>query len=305
MKKLISFCIAIFLTSTLCASNFVMITDLGTSAKSIALGNIDGYSNSASAIFTNPASLTYTKGHSIALFGTTLMDQVNYYSVSFSTRIFAGTLGLGVFEQSTNNIPRTAQKTIEEDLDQTIYQIGSFDYKNSVVKASYQAMLTKKLSMGLNYSLYSIVFDGYDGTGSNFDLGLFYKLNNVGVSVFTQNIIPKQYVVFSNSNKELLPTTVSTSIVYPIKSFTVIPQVKYSKRNVLISSGLRYSPGFLPFLSLMAGYKQQLDYSLEKHQKVTLGLELRLFDLHLHYAYERSDYYLTDNNNYFSIQYNL
>ena len=36
-----------------------------------------------------------------------------------------------------------------------------------------------------------------------------------------------------------------------------------------------------------------------------VGIELRLFELYLQYAYERSDYYLTDNNNYFSIQYNL
>ena len=305
MNIVISFIYILICTSFINATNFMMISDLGVSAKSIAMGNIDGMSNSSTAIFTNPASLANSKGHSISLFATTIMDQVNYYSVSISTRMFAGTLGLGVFEQSTTNIPKTAQRAKAEDFDQTIYKIGSFDYKNSVVKASYQAMLTKRLSMGLNYSLYSIIFDGYDGFGSNFDLGFYNKFNHFGVSIFAQNILPNQYVQFSNSNKELLPTSVSTSVILPIKTLTLVPQLKYSKSELLFSSGARYSPGFLPFLSLMAGYKQQLDYTLQRHQKMTVGIELRLFELYLQYAYERSDYYLTDNNNYFSIQYNL
>ena len=305
MKIVISFIYILICASFINATNFMMITDLGVSAKSIAMGNIDGSSTSAAAIFTNPASLANSKGHSISLFATTIMDQVNYYSISMSARTFAGTVGLGVFEQSTTNIPRTAERAKEDDFDQTIYKIGSFDYKNSVVKASYQVMLTDQLSVGANYSLYSIVFDGYDGSGSNFDLGLYQKFNKLGVSIFAQNIIPNQYVVFSNSNKELLPTSVSTSIICPIKNLTLVPQLKYSKSELLFSSGARYSPGFLPFLSLMAGYKQQLDYSLKRHQKMTVGIELRLFELYLQYAYERSDYYLTDNNNYFSIQYNL
>lgn len=305
MKIIILFFIVSLINVHSYATNFMMITDFGASAKSIAMGNIDGYSNGSSAIFTNPASLKKSKGHSLSLFASTIMDQVNYYSFSLTAPLFKGTVGIGVFEQSVNGIPRTDQKSIQEDLDQTIYQVGSFDYKNSVVKASFQTMLSRRLSLGLNYSIYSIVFDGYDGTGSNVDLGLYNQFDRFGLSVFSQNIIPNQHVVFSNSNKELLPTTLSTSIIYPIKNIVIVPQLKYSKTKWLFSSGVRYSPGFLPFLSIMGGYKQQLDYSLEKHQKATLGIELRLFELHLHYAYERSDYYLTDNNNYFSIQYNL
>ena len=38
--------------SVLSATNFVSITDLGSSARSIALGNVDGYSNSADAVFS-------------------------------------------------------------------------------------------------------------------------------------------------------------------------------------------------------------------------------------------------------------
>ena len=67
--------------SVVSATNFVSVTDLGSSARSIALGNVDGYSNSADAVFSNPAALTNVHGLSVSLFSVvTLSLKILFFS---------------------------------------------------------------------------------------------------------------------------------------------------------------------------------------------------------------------------------
>ena len=62
---------------------------------------------------------------------------------------------------------------------------------------------------------------------------------------------------------------------------------------------------FLPFFDILFGYKEQLDYTSDKHQKFTFGFGLTFFTLDIYYAYERSDYFLKDHNTYVSLNYEL
>ena len=50
----------LMLFNTVYGSNFSLISDIGASAQSIALGNIEGSSRTADAIFSNPAGLYQT-----------------------------------------------------------------------------------------------------------------------------------------------------------------------------------------------------------------------------------------------------
>ena len=75
-KYLIGFCIYVFSSTITLATNFVLISDLGSSARSISLGNTLGTSHSAEAIFGNPAALNQVDGYSLSLFSTNIMNEV-------------------------------------------------------------------------------------------------------------------------------------------------------------------------------------------------------------------------------------
>ena len=78
------YCIFGLLSSTIIlATNFVLISDLGTSARSIALGNTLGTSHSAEAIFGNPAALDYVNGYSLSLFSNQCYEQLSEYLALF------------------------------------------------------------------------------------------------------------------------------------------------------------------------------------------------------------------------------
>ena len=50
------------------AAEYALISDLGTSARQIALGNVSGFSDSADSVFENPAALYRVDQFSLSLF---------------------------------------------------------------------------------------------------------------------------------------------------------------------------------------------------------------------------------------------
>ena len=137
------------------------------------------------------------------------------------------------------------------------------------------------------------------------DLGLIHLFDQYSLSVFAQNILPNSYVAYSNKKYEHIPFFISTTLNIPYRDMIFIPQLKSGQDHILTSFGFQYSPYFLPFVDLLAGYKEQLDYTRDKHRKLTIGFGLRLIGTNIYYAYERSDYFLTDHHSYLSMNYNL
>lgn len=296
------------------ATNFVLISDLGTSARSIALGNTLGTSHSAEAIFGNPAALDYVNGYSLSLFSTNVMNEVKYYNIAISSSLSSGKIAFGIYEQSVKDIP----STIFDETTREVYQNGIYDWKNTMMKVAYQTTINKKrrlqflfkglstpLSASLSYVYYKLDVDSYSGSGHNLDLGFLAQYDSIGWSVNFQNILFNQYMMYSNNTLELLPFACTVTAIIPWKEFMFLPQYKTTKNKHLISYGFSYKPSFLPFITLMTGVRQQLNYSSEIQQKQSFGIELRLSELTLNYAYERSDYYLLDHQSYFSLNYNL
>tara|TARA_B100000427_G_C15517766_1_gene598975 strand:+ start:3672 stop:4598 length:927 start_codon:yes stop_codon:yes gene_type:complete len=302
------FFIFIFFTvSHIQATYYMVISDLGISAQSIALGNIHGYSSSSEAIFSNPASLINSQDYSFSIFSSKVMNEVDYLQLSLTADIDFGSIGAGVYHQKVTDIPATYQY-MDSNVGQTkIQQIGSYAYKNSLYKIAYQSPVFKQSSLGISFNYYHISVDTVKGSGTNFDIGIITPLpfNSIKTSFYAQNIIPNRRVNYSNNQSELLPFIFSSSIIIPIYHLTLIPQISYQKSQVLFSSGLSYTPAFLPYIDLLAGYKQQLDYLSNKHQKLTFGFGLTLFALDIYYAYERSDYFFEDHNTYVSLNYEL
>ncbi|MDC0036806.1 hypothetical protein OAJ27_01010 [bacterium] len=301
MKTLISFFITIYLLASLSlfATDYTMITDLGSSARSIALGNVYGYADSAEAVFANPASFTAVNKYTVSVFSTKLMNEVQYFNGAISVPTRFGTLAAGIYEQSVSNITSTTRSSYKA------VQSGSYDYKNSVFKLAYQENISANLSVGITFSHYNMTVEQYSAAGSNLDAGLLASFERFKLSIYAQNILLNQSVVFSNDTSERLPFTLSTTAIIPVHSFTLLPQLKLARGQALLSSGLSFRPGFLPLLTVNAGYNEKLDYIAQKHKSATLGASLQLLTLDLHVAYERSEHIEMDHNMYASFSYRL
>tara|TARA_B100000427_G_scaffold143603_1_gene119562 strand:+ start:3141 stop:4055 length:915 start_codon:yes stop_codon:yes gene_type:complete len=288
------------------AAYHTMISDLGISAQSIALGNTHSFNSSSETIFSNPAALVFSHGHSFSIFSTNLNDGgVNYLQLSLSSNTDFGTIGAGVYHQKVADIPKTAEyfnSIINQD---KIYTVGYYGYKNSIYTLAYQTSLLQNVSVGLNFNYYNVSVDTYRGTGNNIDLGILFPVKHSLISIYTQNIIPNRSVNYSHNKSDLLPFIGSISSYIPIYKVIFIPQITYQKSLILMSSGLSYSPAFLPYIKLLGGYKEQLDYTSNKHRKFTFGFGFTFFALDIFYAYERSDYYLKDHHTYISLNYQL
>ena len=59
-----------------------MLTELGSSARLIATGGVEGFNYGAKSIFENPASLSRVYRRSLSAFTTELMDEVTYLNVN-------------------------------------------------------------------------------------------------------------------------------------------------------------------------------------------------------------------------------
>jgi len=286
--------------------SFSMISDIGSSAQAIALGNIEGQSRTASAIFSNPAGLYPIRGYSFSLFQTTVMNDINYLNFALSKKTPLGTIGFGHYMATINDIAHTMIDETTQEF--TIKE--NFDYKNSVTKLSYQTNIFRRLKLGLNLSKYSVDFHSLKANGFGVDLGALYILPFATFSAYAQNINQGE-IIYKDSNnpdyegKETLPLSISTSMRLQLWDFIFFPQVKFMNGSMLPSAGVQYAPGFIPYLKFNMGYRQLLDYANQVHNKASVGMDLKLLSITAHYAYERSEYHLQDHMSYFSLSYNF
>ena len=90
-------------------SDFDIISKIGTSAKSIGIGNITGVHYSSNDIFGNPANIYAVKDTNISLFSTQFINEVNYKAFTISKRFDFGSIGLGYMSKSIGDITHTGE----------------------------------------------------------------------------------------------------------------------------------------------------------------------------------------------------
>ncbi|MGA0241956.1 MAG: hypothetical protein ACO3K7_03025 [Candidatus Marinamargulisbacteria bacterium] len=282
-------------------ASYFMITDLGSSAEMIRKGNIEGFSAGANSVFENPAGLYRVNTLSTSVFATTIMKEVNYRNVSLAFKSSIGVIAVGYMDAGVDDIITTTM-----DSNKNVVANGTFSYKNRVIKVGYQNTVTDQLHWGVNAVGYMNELHTYSGTGYNIDAGLIYLLSNLEVSLFARNLIPMQ-VTYSDSEdktysgKEDMPLQTILSLGYGWGDLDMMGQFKYDGVNTLIGAGLDYTPGFLwDALTLSVGYKEfsVLDST---DNTMTFGVGLNLFGLSLDYAYEKSDHFEYDANNFASV----
>ncbi len=304
-NTILCFLIILF-SSSVIGNNFAVISDIGASAQAIAIGNIDGSSRSANAIFSNPAGLYRVHSYSLSLFQTTIMNEIDYLNIALCKNTKFGKIGLGYYSATVDNIPFTGihPKTNE------FYVKEQFTYNNLVTKLAYQKQLTRRLQLGLNLTKYKVQFHDVKAEGYGVDFGILRIFKYFTLSTYVQNI-NKGTINYKDASddtynsSETAPLSVSSSLRIILWNFIVYPQLKYQQNFYLPSLGIQYNPGFLPFLKFNVGYRELLDYTSQKHSRASLGFDLKLLNLMFHYAYERSDYILHDHISYFSLTYDF
>lgn len=289
----------LFLPCTIvCAADYLMISDIGTSAETIGMGSVEGFNQSASTIFENPAGLYKIPHQSLALFSSTIMDEIHYSNVALSTSTKYGSFGIGFMQATVFGLQHTA---IDDDTDGSVISEEAFDYKNTMYKFSYQRMIRSNVSFGASSVFYNSQFYDVRGSGYDFDAGLILDRGYFSASLFARNILPHGKVKFNENRIEPLPFQLIGSTKWSLNRVDIMPQLKVQQSNILPSLGFRYNPEFLPFIEFLAGYKSHLTATNKNRENLTFGFGLNLYGLHFNYAYERSDYIPLDNKSYFSI----
>lgn len=290
------------------AASYLMITDLGASAEIIRRGNIEGFSSGAASIFENPAGLYRVNHISTSVFASELMNEVTYRNVALAINTSFGVIGIGYMDAGVDDLIVTRLEG--EGSNASVVADGVFSYMNRVIKVGYQRSFTNTFHLGVNVSGYLNEIHSYTGTGYSADAGVIYQLGLLEMSLFARNIIPMK-VKYTDAKdpryvgEEDLPLQGVFSMAYPFGDLSVMGQYKYDGVNTLMSAGLEYSPGFLfNMLTLSAGYKE---FSvLEKVSNTfSLGAGLKVFGLFIDYAYEKSDHFEYDANNFASVGFNF
>lgn len=288
-----------FSTVTFSAS-YLMITELGSSAEMIRRGNVEGFSKGSNAIFENPAALHHVNVISTSVFASQIMQEVEYRNISIAFNTGAGIFALGYMDAGVEDIPITA---MNGDI---VEAVGSFSYMNRVFKAAYQNSITDQLHLGVSAVGYLNEIYTYTGNGYSLDVGAMYMFSDLSVSLFARNIIPTTVVYTDSadddySGEEQLPLHAIFGIAYPFGEMDILGQFKFDGINTLMSVGLDYTPSFLlGALTISGGYKE---FSVLDgvSNTITLGVGLNLFGLSIDYAYEKSDHFEYDANNFASV----
>jgi hypothetical protein len=296
--KLLTLILLILFAANTKGANYYLLTDIGSSARTIALGNIEGFSNSAATVFENPAGLYRIKNSSASFFTTTLMNELHYNSIAICSETPIGKIGIGYMETTVSSIPHTALNQHN-----FIYAESYYDYKSSLIKFSYMYPWSKEIYLGASFVNYRTAFWTMNGEGNDLDLGLIYDdQSNLVVSFIMRNTLSSK-VSFSNDSVEDLPTQYLFAAKYKFYDVDFYGQIKQKFGKMLLAGGISYKPSFIPYFEINAGYKNYLVLNTVKNN-ITFGVGLILYGLNVFYTYEKSDHFEFDNKNYFSVSIN-
>lgn len=286
MKIFISVLMSVMMIcSPILASDYLMLSELGTSAKSIGIGNIQGFDYSSNSIFENPASLGLSRKISLSAFTTNVVGQLNVTAFSASIVSQYGVFGFGYLQGAVDGIFETGSTGLE---DNRFFVQSQFDYRDQTIKLAYSFSPYDSLYLGSNFVYYKKSFGKISGQGMGVEVGAYQQLAEGDISVTVRNLLSTP-VAYSNSQQETLPLQFLISGFYPLWDFSIYSQWKYqSGKNGVFSLG-GSSPVFgIPFLTLSAGYKQfwVLD---AVSSGFTLGASLIFDQFEVNYAFEKGN----------------
>lgn len=290
-------------SSSIFGATYQTMSELGTSASMIGLGNIHGFEKSANVIFENPAGLNNIKGVSAGSFSTELMGgEIQFRNLSLGIKTHVGSFAIGVMESAVTDIPHT---DIQDD---EYIQIGSFGYKNQMAKLGYAFKFNDRVTLGANLVGINHDIGTVNAQTINTDVGALIEVDRLNLSFVLQNALFWQDLNYSNGGSENIPTTVIGGLkVGLLDDLDGFFQLKTFLReeHQLMSLGLAYQPNIVGRLvTLRLGWKEFLIMN-QKHSSTTFGIGLDLLNVGFDVAYEKSTYFELDSKQYVSFRFNF
>jgi hypothetical protein len=334
IKKVIVYLVMMIMLSgyaTATESDYFVLTEAGSNARMIRIGNVEGFSPLSSSVFENPAGLYRVYKFSSSMFTTTFMGELKYQNVSVSYRLPMGILGLGYMKLGVDGL----ESTMKNDSNK-ISSVGSFNYENSMAKAVYQVSIFENLHVGAGLSYYSTTLDEVKGGGMNFDVGAIIGSESFQGSLAFKNIMSSMSVDYtddtdysahteltqeekdeqsSDGKVENLPFIMVMSVKKTYKNFVFFAQHKAieNHQDAAKSYGVEYTPKFLSIFKVSAASKKypvvrsvEGETKRELDKTLVLGLGLDLFGVSFDYAHETiNDHSEYKGRHYFSIGYSF
>ena len=296
--KFIVMCLVIgFCTQSLWAgvqdNTIAMITDYGSSARTLALGGVEGVHNGAYAIFENPAALLKDSAQNFSMMYYNLADgESSYFNIGTSFEGWGGHWGFGYAQLRSPNLNYT-----EADSNSEFYSDSTFAIAESLFSIGYSQSLNPSLSWGASLHYVSQDYFLTKGTGYNLDIGTQWDANPFLVSLTAKNIITDATVTYTDGYTALhFPAELVLSTRYAFSdNFGIYAQVK-GPHN-LKAAGLRYSP--LSSIDFLVGWKEMEATSIT--QKFTTGISLNLSPARLHFSYQKAD--IIENSDVFTVSF--
>jgi len=154
----------------------VNFLELGVSAR--AMGMAEAFSanvSDASAVFYNPAGLTYTYGREIMVTHIDMPADINYdfVGIAYPMEAISGVLGLGVYNLSTGDIVRTSYGNPYGTDGAGNYQ--TFSAGDLALGLSYARFLTDKFSFGVTLKYVQEDLELESAKGWAADVGTCYN----------------------------------------------------------------------------------------------------------------------------------
>jgi hypothetical protein len=281
------------------ASEYLLLSEAGTSASMIRLGNISGFDLSSAAIFENPASLFGTKDISISLFSTKIADELDIISAAVSKKTQWGTFGLGYLNGSISDIPFTGITN-----QNTFYEIRAFSYSDTTLKAAYELDIDHKIKVGVGLSHYEKSIDNISASAMDVEAGIYYIQDPLRISFVGRNLMGSS-AIYSNDGVEKLPKQIALSGKYSWGSISVYGQgMLNGNKGIMKSAAIS---GHIPGIPILTGSIAYREFFVVESLKssIAYGVGMDIFGINIDYAMESSEYAPVNYKHYFSFNMDL
>ncbi|MGE4169784.1 MAG: hypothetical protein AB7F28_03595 [Candidatus Margulisiibacteriota bacterium] len=287
------------LSGSIQAEYFRDISEIGTSAAMIGIGNVSGFTKSAAVVFESPTGLAYA-GNSLSTFYTTYFGGDTTYmtgAVSIKPRADI-TLGFGVVYEGVGGIDATATNNSNEAI-----SVGTFAYSSAqyVAGMNYQR---DNLNIGISVTDYARTLATLTGNGFDFGVGIRYTSAVGDWQLFGRNVLGNK-VLYSNGAQEGLASEWGVgykSNSFPLMNGDLYLQLKRSSAvaRVMPGMGLKVYPLESKLVGLSLGYKEIPKTSTTTRGSVTIGLSLDLQPVIVEYCYDTTDAFQQESQHYIS-----
>lgn len=272
------------------------VTDIGTSAGLLSRGRVGGFSDDYSVVYENPAGMHRMKRFGVSNFFTsTLGGQVQFYNLVVGKPFSFGHLAVSYMAVVVPDVPYTQMEVGWPIV------VDRFDYKDSLLKLSFSRSY-RFFWYGGSFNYYKYRMYTYTGHGQNFDFGVLFKKNPFEVSLMGKNLFPFLKMKYNNNKELSLSSSCVLSSKLTLYFLEFYSQIDYHflKKSLLTSGAVQFKPSFIPFFTLSAGVSESKPLH-KKFRNYYLGTGLRIFDLKFDFAYQKTDYFLQNDQYYFSI----